>query len=181
MKGDGNPQILIYTGDGKGKTSAAMGQMLRALGHGGKCAVLQFLKSDPKTLDSGEWAAAQTLGVTWKNYGCGFSWKGDNNEKNRALAIQGWEQAKRWISVGCYDMLILDEFTYAFSLGYLDAEQISLWISDHKGKKSFPHMVITGRNCPKELISIADIVSEIQEIKHPFSQNKRKPLPMIEF
>lgn len=181
MKGTGNPQIIVYTGDGKGKTCAAMGQMFRCLGHGGSCAVIQFLKSEESSLQSGEKVMALKDGVTWKNYGAGFSWEGDNNEKNKALAIQGWEQAKRWISVGCYDMLILDEFTYTFSLGYLDVRQISLWLGDHKGKKSFPHLVISGRNCPNEILDIADIVSEIKEIKHPYRQNGRKPLSMIEY
>ena len=99
--------------------------------HGGKCAVAQFIKGDPRTLDCGEWKAAEGLGVLWKDFGAGFTWEGDNKEKNRALCIQGWEQAKRWISSGDFDLLVLDEFTYAFSLGYLDAGQVSLWLGDH--------------------------------------------------
>ncbi|MFA6844814.1 MAG: cob(I)yrinic acid a,c-diamide adenosyltransferase [Sphaerochaetaceae bacterium] len=181
MKGAGNPQIIIYTGDGKGKTCAAMGQMLRALGQGGKCAVAQFIKDEGILSDSGEWKASQSLGVTWKNFGCGFTWVEGNNEKNRVLSIQGWEQVKRWISTGCFDMIILDEFTYACALGYLDVARLSLWLEDHKGKKSFPNLVITGRDAPSELIKIADIVSEIKQIKHPLAEKGRKPLPMIEF
>lgn len=141
----------------------------------------QFIKGDPRTLDCGEWKAAEGLGVLWKDFGAGFTWEGDNKEKNRALCIQGWEQAKRWISSGDFDLLVLDEFTYAFSLGYLDAGQVSLWLGDHHGKKGFPNLVITGRNCPEPLLAIADIVSEIQEIKYSSKQNGRKPLPMVEF
>lgn len=181
MKGTGNPQIIIYTGDGKGKTSAAMGQMLRAIGHGGKCAVAQFVKGDPAKLDCGEWKAACRLGVLWKDFGSGFTWEGDNKETNKMLCLQGWEQAKRWISSGDFDMLVLDEFTYAFTLGYLDVGNVAQWLDDHHGKKGFPSLVISGRECPQELVAIADIVSEIKEIKHSFSKNGRKPLPMIEF
>jgi cob(I)alamin adenosyltransferase len=181
MKGTGNPQIIVYTGDGKGKTTADMGQMLRALGHGGKCAVIQFIKQDPSKLDCGEWKEAQQLGVLWKSFGSGFSWEGDNKETNKAFCIQGWEQAKRWISSGDFDLLVLDEFTYAFTFGYLDPLQIALWLDDHHGKKGFPNLVITGRGCPDALVSIADIVSEVKEIKHSFAQKGREPLPMIEF
>ncbi|WP_320127946.1 cob(I)yrinic acid a,c-diamide adenosyltransferase [uncultured Sphaerochaeta sp.] len=181
MQGTGKPLILVYTGNGKGKTTAAMGQLMRALGHGARCAVVQFIKDDPAKLDSGEYHTAQVLGVTWKNYGCGFTWIGDNNEKNAQLAFKGWEQVKRWISTGAFDMIILDEFTYTLSLGYLDTEQICLWLEDHKGKKDFPHLVITGRDAPEKLLSIADMVSEIQEIKHHMTTEGHKPQPLIEF
>lgn len=182
MKGTGNPQIIVYTGDGKGKTTAAMGQLARALGHGATCAVAQFIKDDPASLDCGEWRffALQNK-VLWKNYGSGFTWEGDNLEKNKDLCVQGWEQAKRWISSQQMDLVVLDEFTYAMSLGYLDAGKIAAWLDDHHGKKGFPNLVITGRNCPEAIVSIADIVSEIHQIKHSFETKGRKALPLVEF
>jgi cob(I)alamin adenosyltransferase len=181
MQGTGNSLILLYTGNGKGKTSAAMGQMMRALGHDAKCAVAQFIKDDPETLKSGEFLTAQKLGVTWKNFGCGFTWIGDNNAKNAQLAAKGWEQIKRWISTGAFTMILLDEFTYTLTLGYLDTEQVCLWLEDHKGKEGFPHLVITGRDAPPRLVAVCDMVSEIAEKKHHMAQAGRKSEPMIEY
>jgi cob(I)alamin adenosyltransferase len=181
MEGTKKPLVLVYTGNGKGKTSAAMGQMMRALGHGGRCAVAQFIKDDPMALDLGEYRTAMKLGVTWKSFGAGFTWVGDNNKKNAELAAKGWEQIKRWVSAGSFDMIVLDEFTYTLSLGYLDTEQVCLWIEDHRGKEGFPHLVITGRDAPQRLVGIADMVSEIGETKHHLAQKGRKSEAMIEF
>lgn len=181
MQGTGNPLILLYTGDGKGKTTAAMGQLMRALGHGARCAVVQFIKDDPVKLGIGEYRTAKTLGVTWKNFGCGFTWEGDNDKVNAELAQKGWEQVKRWISTGSFEMIVLDEFTYTLSLGYLETEQVCLWIEDHRGKKDFPHLVITGRDAPPRLLEIADMVSDIGEIKHHLTKSGRKSEAMIEF
>lgn len=181
MKGTENPQIIIYTGDGKGKTTAAMGQVVRALGHGGRCAVAQFIKADPARLDCGEWRTLAPLGVLWKNFGSGFTWEADNAERNRALCVEGWEQAKRWISSQDIDLLVMDEFTYALTMGYLDVRKIATWLDDHHGKKGFPHLVVTGRDCPQELVAIADIVSEIRMVKHSSVEKGRKAMAMVEF
>ena len=181
MKGTGKPILIVYTGSGKGKTCAAMGQVMRAFGHGAKCAVAQFIKGDPLKLDSGEYKTALQLGITWKHFGSGFTWIGDNAETNAQLASKGWEQVKRWISTGAFDLIVLDEFTYTLAYGYLDTEQICTWIEDHKGKEGFPHLVITGRQAPVSLIAIADVVSEVQEIKHHMAKEGVNAAPMIEF
>ncbi len=181
MKAIQSSLILVYTGDGKGKTSSAMGQLIRALGHGARCAVAQFIKKDPALLDSGEYRILKQLEVPWKQFGAGFSWEGDNNAKNAELAKKGWQQVKRWISSASYDLIVLDEFTYTLSLGYLDCEEVCLWLADHKNKEGFPHIVITGRNAPPQLLSVADMVSELTEIKHHLSDAKRSAQPMIEF
>ncbi len=173
--------ILIYTGDGKGKTSAAMGQLIRALGHNGRCAVAQFIKKDPSLLDSGEYRILKQLDVPWKQFGSGFSWEGDNDAKNAELAKKGWQQVKRWISSASYDLIVLDEFTYTLSLGYLNCEEICFWLADHKDKEGFPHIIITGRNAPSQLISVADMVSELKEVKHHLSVANRAAQPMIEY
>jgi cob(I)alamin adenosyltransferase len=182
MKGTGEPLLMVYTGNGKGKTSAAMGQMMRALGHGGKCAVAQFIKGDPEKLDLGEWrCATQTLGVTWRNFGVGFTWAQDSLEPTAAECRKGWEQVKRWISTGVFDMIILDEFTYALSMGLVDPDEVLMWIADHKGKSGFPHLVITGRNAPERLVKLADMVSEVVEVKHHMTVQGKKAAPMVEF
>ncbi|MDT4762381.1 cob(I)yrinic acid a,c-diamide adenosyltransferase [Sphaerochaeta sp. PS] len=175
------PILMVYTGDGKGKTSAAMGQMMRALGHGARCAVAQFIKQDPTTLDSGEYRTALKLGIVWKSFGSGFTWVGDNNITNAVLAKKGWEQVKRWISTSAFDLIVLDEFTYTLTLGYLDAKEICLWLADHKAQKGFPHLVITGRAAPQELLAIADMVSEIQVVKHHMLKEGTQAAPLIEF
>lgn len=181
MQAKNTSLVLVYTGNGKGKSSAAMGQLMRALGHGAKVAVAQFIKDDPAKLDSGEYKTAISLGVVWKNYGKGFTWEGDNDTLNRDLAKKGWEQVKRWVSTAMFDMIVLDEFTYTLSLGYLETEQVCTWLADHKDKEGFPHLVITGRNAPEQLIAIADMVSEIQEVKHHLGNAKQKAQAMIEF
>lgn len=175
------PRILVYTGEGKGKTTAAMGQLMRALGHGGKCAVAQFIKADPQSLNSGEYRTAQRLGVVWKSFGSGFTWVGDNAKANATLAAKGWEQVKRWISTSAFDLIVLDEFTYTLSLGFLDVEEVCHWLADHKAEKGFPHLVITGRDAPPSLISIADMVSEVHTVKHHLHAEGAQAAPMVEF
>ncbi len=181
MKTTKTSLVLLYTGDGKGKTSAAMGQLIRALGHDARCAVAQFIKKDPSLLDSGEYRIIKQLGVLWKQFGSGFSWEDDNDVKNAELARKGWQQVKRWISSASYDFIVLDEFTYTLSLGYLDCEEVCLWLADHKDKEGFPHIVITGRNAPSQLISVVDMVSEIKEVKHHLSDANCAAQPMIEY
>ncbi len=174
-------RILVYTGEGKGKTTASMGQLMRALGHGGTCAVAQFIKGDPQSLDSGEYRTALKLGVVWKNFGSGFTWVGDNAKTNAELALKGWEQVKRWISTSAFDLIVLDEFTYTLSLGYLDAEEVCHWLEDHKVGKGFPHLVITGRDAPPCLVSIADMVSEVHMVKHHMYSEGSQAAPMVEY
>jgi cob(I)alamin adenosyltransferase len=173
--------ILIYTGDGKGKSTAGIGQLIRALGHGQRCAVIQFIKQGPDILKSGEFQILSRLGVEWKNYGAGFSWIGDNDKENRELAQRGWEHLKQWLESGVYDLILADEFTYLLSLGYLDEQEICTYLRDQKGQKKFPHLVITGRNAPKILIEVADMVSSIAQIKHHLYDQGVGAQPMIEF
>lgn len=171
MKGTGNPQIIVYTGAGKGKTCAAMGQVVRALGHGGRCAVAEFLKDDPSRRDAGEWRTLfGKLGVLWKTFGEG-----------REAALAGWEQAKRWISSQDVDLLVLDDFASVLASGLVDAGKAATWLDDHHGKKGFPNLVVTGAECPEDLVRVADIVSTVSQIKHSCSEKGRKPLAMIEF
>jgi len=173
--------VLIYTGNGKGKTSAAVGQVVRALGHDAKVAFAQFIKQDPDLLDSGEARILKELGVTWGSFGAGFTWIEGNEKENRILASKGWETVKRWVSSGSYDLIVLDEFTYPLTLGYVDVEEIVSFITEHKDDEKFPHLVITGRGAPETLVAIADMVSEVGEVKHHLANSGLEARPMIEF
>ncbi len=173
--------ILIYTGDGKGKSSAGIGQLVRALGHGARCKVAQFIKQAPELLQSGEYQILKHLGVEWRNWGAGFTWVGDNDAKNRALAKEGWETVKRWIEEHSCDLILLDEFTYTLTLGYLETDEVVQYLRNWRSDEGFPHLVITGRAAPDALIAIADMVSSIEQMKHHLYDSDQKAQPMIEF
>jgi cob(I)alamin adenosyltransferase len=100
-------------------------------------------QQDPEILNSGEYKSALQLGVTWKQFGAGFTWEGENDKLNAELAKRGWEQVKRWISASAFDLIVLDEFTYTLALGYLDTEEVCTWIADHRSKEGFPHLVVS--------------------------------------
>ena len=171
--------LILYTGDGKGKTTAAMGLVMRALGHDGRCAVVQFIKKS--TLDSGERRAAERLGVVWRNFGEGFTWNNPDLGPTIKACQEGWELAKVWIASGEYDLVVLDEFTYALTKSFLPLNDVLDWLLAHKNDQGLPHIVITGRNAPALLIENADLVSEIREIKHPWSSSGTKAQKMVEF
>jgi cob(I)alamin adenosyltransferase len=171
--------LMVYTGDGKGKTSAAMGLALRCYGHGGHCAVAQFIKAPE--VETGERRAAVSLGMEWRNFGSGFTWMQADDTANREACRLGWETAKEWMQSGRFDMVVLDEFTYPLSLGYLEVSAVCLWLADHKGLEHFPHVVVTGRNAPVPLLAVADLVSEIVEVKHHWRTARTKAQAMVEY
>ena len=173
--------VLIYTGDGKGKTTAAIGQVVRALGHGAKVAVAQFIKQDPAVLNSGEARILKELGVEWRSYGAGFTWIEGNDEKNRVLAPQGWDAVKKWALSGKYTLIVLDEFTYTLNFGYIDLNEVVTFITTHRNDEGFPHLVITGRNAPEELIAIADMVSDVAVVKHHLANSGVEAQSLIEY
>ncbi|MFA5446653.1 MAG: cob(I)yrinic acid a,c-diamide adenosyltransferase [Sphaerochaeta sp.] len=173
--------ILIYTGDGKGKSSAGFGQAIRALGHGGRVKVAQFIKQGPPALTSGEHTVLTSLGVEWVNWGAGFTWIEGNDEKNRLLAREGWQQLKEWIEGGQCDLIVADEFTYTLNFGYLDLSEVVSYLSEQRKKPTFPHFVITGRSAAEELIAIADMVSSVEMVKHHLYDNNQEFQAMIEF
>lgn len=167
--------IIVYTGDGKGKTTSAMGLMLRTLGHNGKVFVIQFLKSS--NLKTGEKKMAEMLKVSWENYGTGFL-KSENDFKEAKEIIQkGWAKAKEVISSNSYDLVILDELTYCLTNDLIKLEEVVNFLKKNKSA----HIVITGRNAPKALIDIADLVSEVNLVKHPYIDRNLKAQKMIEF
>jgi cob(I)alamin adenosyltransferase len=155
--------VIVNTGDGKGKTTAALGLMLRAWGRDMRVGMLQFMKSG--TAGYGEYPAAEKTGIEILPLGDGCSWESRDWEVSRAVNQVAWETAKGRITSGAYDLIVLDEFTFLFHFGWLDASQVVDWIRQNKPEPL--HLVITGRDAPPELIELADLVTEMKEIKHP--------------
>ncbi len=174
---DKHPLIITYTGNGKGKTTAALGLLFRSLGHNRTCAVIQFIKLD--SMKTGEKALAQKMDIIWENYGAGFTWD-DKKEENRAICELGFNRVKELLTEATLDLIILDEFTYPLQFGFLDEKEVLLFLEEYKKKEKRAHIVITGRNASDALIEISDLVSEMREIKHPFTQHIPSQA-MIEF
>ena len=160
--------VIVYTGNGKGKTTAAMGMLMRAWGRGMKVCAVQFIKD--KESRYGEALAAERMGLEITQVGDGCTWKSKDMEKTAACGVAGWELAKKKILDPSYDIILLDEFTYPMSFGWLDVEEVLGWLKEHK--RPDLHLVITGRNAPQALIDYADLVTEMLEIKHPFKDSK---------
>jgi cob(I)alamin adenosyltransferase len=169
--------VLVFTGKGKGKTTAALGTILRAWGRGMSVAVVQFLKSE--TVETGEVRAAERLGIEWISTGDGFSWRSLNPDATAARAVAGWELAKAKIAGAHCDMLLLDEFTYPLLYGWLDTEEVIAWLREHRPPAM--HLIITGRHAPAALLGYADLVTEMQCVKHPLAQQGIHAQPGIEF
>lgn len=167
--------VVVNTGDGKGKTTAALGVLFRAWGRGHSVCMLQFIKST--TSNYGENRAAKKIGMEIIPLGGGFTWLSRDIEKDKALARELWEQCKEKIASGDYDIVALDEFTYPLSYGWLPVSDV---IDFLKSRPARTHVIITGRDAPPELVDYADLVTEMREVKHPF-QLGIKAQPGIEF
>jgi cob(I)alamin adenosyltransferase len=166
---------IVYTGNGKGKTTAALGVVLRAWGRGMSVVMLSFMKSE--TSNYGEERAARKLGIEMIPLGGGFTWLSKDLEKDRALAQKCWELCKEKINAGTYDIVILDEMTYPLVYGWLDIDEV---ISVLAARPNDVHVIITGRDAPQKLVDYADLVTEMREVKHPFQQGI-KAQPGIDF
>lgn len=167
--------VIVNTGNGKGKTTAALGVLFRAWGRGYHVCMLQFIKST--TSNYGENRAAAKTGIEIISLGGGFTWLSKDIEKDKALARELWEQCKAKISSGEYDVVALDEFTYPLAYGWLPTDEVIAFLKDRPART---HVIITGRDAPQELIDFADLVTEMREVKHPFQQ-RLKAQPGIEF
>jgi cob(I)alamin adenosyltransferase len=155
--------VIVNTGNGKGKTTAALGLLLRAWGRGMRVCMLQFIKA--RTANFGEEQAARKLGVEMIPLGDGFTWNSQDIEKDRALAREGWALCREKIASGGYEIVIPDEITYCFTYGWLDVQEV---IGVLRERPEGQHVVLTGRDAPEALIEFADLVTEMREIKHPF-------------
>jgi cob(I)alamin adenosyltransferase len=168
--------VIVNTGNGKGKTTAALGVLFRAWGRNLRIVMLQFLKNE--NANYGEIKAARKLNINIRPVGDGFTWTSRDMDKTIALAIYGWGEAKKIISSNEFDIVILDEFTYPLAFGWIDAGEVIEWLKANK--PPMMHLIITGRDAPQALIDYADLVSEVREVKHPFSQGIHAQ-PGIEF
>jgi len=159
-----NGLLIVYTGNGKGKTTAALGMAMRAAGHGLRVCVIQFIK--------GSWHYGELDGVQRFEglidlhvMGKGFTWKSENLDEDTRLAKEAWKFAVETIDSGKYHIVILDEFTYLLHYGMLPAKPC---LEKLQNRPPEQHVVVTGRYAPQELIEAADLVTEMREIKHPF-------------
>ena len=168
--------LIVNTGNGKGKTTAALGQAFRALGHGKKICIIQFIKGNWKYGELYSIERYMDL-VDFHVVGNGFTFKSEDLEKDRIMALKGWSLAREKLLSNDYFMLLLDELTYLMTLGFLETERIMDSII-HRRRDL--HVVVTGRYAPKKLIESADLVTDMQEIKHPY-QNGIMAQKGIEF
>jgi cob(I)alamin adenosyltransferase len=168
--------VIVNTGNGKGKTTAALGVLMRAWGRRMRVGGIQFFKHE--NANFGELRTSAHLGIELTPMGDGFTWTSRDIDETRAKALHGWETAKRTIANGEYDIFLLDEFTYVMSLGWLDPADVVGWLRANKPPAL--HLIITGRDAPAELIEYADLVTEMREVKHPFNQGV-KAQPGVEF
>ncbi|MFD2171902.1 cob(I)yrinic acid a,c-diamide adenosyltransferase [Tumebacillus lipolyticus] len=162
--------MLVYTGDGKGKTTAAMGLCVRAVGRGYKVLILQFIKSPERTY--GEQIALEKLGVEIRQLGIGFTWT-KTPEEHRAALANAWAEAKRCVLEGDYDLVILDELNNALSIERFPVADV-LPLADVleviRNRPRHLHLLITGRNAKQEVIELADLVTEMNPLKHYYDE-----------
>lgn len=157
--------VLVNTGNGKGKTTAALGVMFRAWGRGLRVCMLQFIKT--ATSNYGEHRAARKIGIEIVPLGGGFTWLSKDIERDKALARELWEQSKARIASGEYDLVVLDEFTYPLVYGWLSVDEV---IEALRQRPEHVNVIVTGRDAPQALIDFADTVTEMREVKHPYQK-----------
>ena len=155
--------VIVNTGNGKGKTTSALGVVLRAVAQDWRVAVVQFLKSGEWKV--GEETAARKLGVDWWAIGEGFSWESDDLDKDQETAKLAWAKAKECITSGEYRLVMLDEITYPLNWGWIPMDDVVATIRNRPERTS---VVCTGRDAPAEIVEIADTVTEMREIKHAY-------------
>jgi cob(I)alamin adenosyltransferase len=161
--------VIVHTGKGKGKTTAALGLVFRAWGHGMRICVLQFIKR--KNANLGEVKAAAKLGIEWHQTGGGFVYDPSEVGEAKARTWRAWALAQEKIASGAYDLIVLDEFTYLLKFGWLDPGEVLTWLDENKPPEL--HLVITGRDAVPELVAYADLVTDMGNVKHPFEEGVR--------
>jgi cob(I)alamin adenosyltransferase len=155
--------VLVNTGDGKGKSTAAFGVVLRAVARDWKVCVIQFLKSG--RWRTGEEELGRRLGVDWNPMGDGFTWDSDDLEATRDKAVAAWETASRVIAAGDHQLVVLDEVTYPMTWGWIQTAAVVAAIRD---RPRTVNIVATGRDAPAELIEVADTVTEMRKLRHAY-------------
>jgi cob(I)alamin adenosyltransferase len=168
--------VVVNTGNGKGKTTAALGVLFRAWGRDMRVKMFQFLKHTGARF--GEKRAAEKLDIAIDALGDGFTWRSKDMQRTEDLAREQWAICKQAILSDEYDIIILDEFTYPLHYGWVPVEDA---IETLRRKPHMLHVIITGRYAPDELVEFADLVTEMREIKHPYKEQGIKAQPGIEF
>lgn len=159
--------LMVNTGDGKGKTTCALGLMMRAAGRGMRCCMIQFMKS--KTDRYGEHESAELLDIEVHTMGDGFTWDTNNPAQDIKTSRETWALCVEKMRSEEYDLLVFDELVYVLDYKFLDLTEVIEEIKAVREKQPHLHLVLTGRNAPPELIEAADLVTEMKEIKHPFN------------
>ncbi len=168
--------VIVNTGDGKGKTTAALGLMLRSWGQGLNVRMFQFLKHTGARF--GEHRAAERAGIPIETRGDGFTWLSKDMDETEAIAVDQWGRCREALAAGQEDLLVLDEATYPITYGWLDVDEVVRAIQD---RPSHVTVVVTGRNAHEKLIEAADVVTEMADIKHPYRDQGIKAQPGLDF
>ena len=157
--------VMVNTGDGKGKSTAAFGTVMRAVARGWNVCVIQFLKSDKWKV--GEHSVAAGLGVEWWSIGDGFTWDSKNMERTEAIAREAWAVSKQKLGSPEYGLVVLDEITYPMNWGWIPTAEV---IDAIRHRPPAMNVIATGRDAPAELVEIADTVTEMRKVKHAFEK-----------
>ena len=160
--------VLVNTGDGKGKSTAAFGVVMRGVARGWRVSVIQFIKSGKWKV--GEEKVARQLGVDWAKTGDGFTWLSDDLERSRARAGAAWELAAATLAAGEHQLVVLDEITYPLNYGWIDVEQAVRAIRE---RPEHVNVIATGRDAPDALIDVADTVTEMRKVRHAYDRGVR--------
>ena len=170
--------LIVFTGNGKGKTTASLGMALRTIGHGHKVAIIQFIKGGWIT---GEEKALKNLSsnISWHSLGEGFTWETQDRIRDEKLVQEAWELSKEYIKNESYKLIILDEINIATKLGYLASEEIITFLKSINNRQN--HIVLTGRGAPDSIINYADLVTEMKLVRHPFKEKGIKAQKCVEF
>ena len=154
--------LIVFTGNGKGKSTAAFGTATRAVGHGKRVGAAQFIKGQ---WDNGEYNTLHPLGVEFHIMGTGFTWETQNREADIEAASAVWQESKRMLADPSYDLVVLDEITYMLAYHYLDTQEVIAAIENRPPRQN---VIVTGRGCHARLLELADTASELRPVKHAF-------------
>ncbi|HBK4727321.1 TPA: cob(I)yrinic acid a,c-diamide adenosyltransferase [Klebsiella michiganensis] len=154
--------VIVFIGNGKGKTTAAFGTVTRAVGHGKKAAVVQFIKG---TWPNGERNLLEPHGVEFQVMATGFTWNTQDRESDTAACLAVWEHGRRMLADESLDLVLLDELTYMVAYDYLPLEEV---LTALRNRPAHQTVIITGRGCHREITELADTVSELRPVKHAF-------------
>ena len=169
--------VLVFTGQGKGKTTAGLGLVLRTLGHGERVAIVQFIKGG---WEPGEARALKAFGdqVSWHALGEGFTWETQDRERDQQLVEAAWQTALGYLRDAAVKLVLLDELNVALKLGYISAETVIAGLDE---RPELTHVAVTGRGAPPALVERADLVTEMTLVHHPFREQGVKAQAGIEY